>query len=244
MDMRVGAEVQQRETERIHAAYEKRFSTRPSDYYHLSNPAALFLLQEIERNFIRSLREHHAFPLTQKRVLDVGCGKGFLLRSMVRWGAEPENLTGVDLLPELVEEASRLNPNIRFLQAEASQLPFENESFDLVTQFTVLSSVVDRGLRTRIASEMLRVTKPGGSVISFDMRITRYRDKDVVPIDGSELSRLFGPNRIQARSCGLAPPIVHRVAARSHVLCHLLSVMPMLRTHYMSVVIKDAPSAS
>src|SRR4029077_2848796 len=48
-------------------------------------------------------------------------------------------------------------------------LPWGDESFTLVTQFTCLSSVLDAELRADIAAEMWRVLAPGGVVLSFDM---------------------------------------------------------------------------
>ena len=54
--------------------------------------------------------------------------------------------------------------------ANAAELPFPDGEFDLVTHFTCLSSVLDPGLRAAIAAEMWRVVRPGGVVLSFDMR--------------------------------------------------------------------------
>ncbi len=41
-------------------------------------------------------------------------------------------------------------------------MPLANASFDLVTQFTAFSSILDDDVRRRMASEMPRVPKPGG----------------------------------------------------------------------------------
>ena len=46
--------------------------------------------------------------------------------------------------------------------APPTQLPLPDGSFDLVTQFTVFSSILDARVQAAVASEMLRVTRPGG----------------------------------------------------------------------------------
>ncbi len=89
-----------------------------------------------------------------------GCGAGYWLRELVKWGARPENLTGNDLLADRVAVARRLcAPAVKLECASAAQLPFSDATFDLVLQSTVFTSILDADLKRRVAAEMLRVLK-------------------------------------------------------------------------------------
>lgn len=102
-----------------------------------------------------------------REVLDVGCGVGhwgMLLASVM---AADVRVTGVDREPTWVTRASAralscgLNGRFSYRQAEAEQLPFPNNSFDLTTCQTLLIHLAEPAAAV---VEMLRVTKPGGLV--------------------------------------------------------------------------------
>ncbi len=95
-------------------------------------------------------------------VLEVGVGTGLSL------GAYPASCsyTGVDLAPEMLakaeEKAARAGlVNTRLEVADALSLPYDDDSFDYVTSFHVVSVVPDARQMVR---EMLRVCRPGGTV--------------------------------------------------------------------------------
>jgi len=98
----------------------------------LFNAGALFIKQEIEREIINSFQKAGIGSLQNKRVLDVGCGSGGWLREMIKWGAQPKNLFGISLLCDRIEAARKLNPEINFICADASSLPYSDESFDIL----------------------------------------------------------------------------------------------------------------
>ncbi|MBU1151270.1 class I SAM-dependent methyltransferase [Patescibacteria group bacterium] len=64
-----------------------------------------------------------------KKVLDVGCGTGRLVGDLLREGAE---VYGVDVSEKMVEAAQKKFGRAKFEVADACDLPFENESFDVV----------------------------------------------------------------------------------------------------------------
>ncbi len=99
-----------------------------------------------------------------ERVLDVGCGPGFLCESMAevvgRYGA----VIGIDISADLIELCKRRNPPkwLSYRIEDATQLPQPDGSFDAVvcTQVAEYVQDVDRAL-----SEAFRVVKLGGRAI-------------------------------------------------------------------------------
>lgn len=99
-----------------------------------------------------------AVPTTPRRVLDVGTGTGTAARAIAARWPEAE-VTGVDVSEQMVAEARRLLPpeltgRVRFEHADASALPFPNDSFELVT----LANMIP------FFGEIARVLAPGGTV--------------------------------------------------------------------------------
>jgi 2-polyprenyl-3-methyl-5-hydroxy-6-metoxy-1,4-benzoquinol methylase len=98
-------------------------------------------------------------PVDGRRVLDAGCGEGYLARALAARGAQ---VTGIDLSPRLIELARRKDPGggIRYLVADLSRpLPESAGSFDAVASYLVLNDVRDyRGFVATLAT----VLKPGG----------------------------------------------------------------------------------
>jgi ubiquinone/menaquinone biosynthesis C-methylase UbiE len=81
-------------------------------------------------------------------------------RAPVDLGADPANLAGVDVSTQRLEIARRSNPAISWQELEEDGvLPFEDDSFDLVLQTVVFSSILDAELRDRLAAEMRRVCR-------------------------------------------------------------------------------------
>jgi SAM-dependent methyltransferase len=183
------------------------------------------------------LRRHHLMPLAERRVLDVGCGDGSVLRDLVRYGASPRYLEGVDLLPERIRRARELSPGIRFSVGDAQALPYPDGAFDLTLAFTLLSSVIDGGGRRRVAEEAMRVLRPGGALLLYDFWLNPG-NPDVRPLRAGEIRRLFSGHEIDLRRVTLAPPITRAVARWSWLLCEVLEKVPVLRTHYLAAVIK------
>jgi ubiquinone/menaquinone biosynthesis C-methylase UbiE len=101
--------------------------------------------------------------LGDKQILDVGCGSGQQLLDMESWGARRENLAGIDLIASRVSYAcSRLctlpagiNPGADIRVGDASKLPWPEATFDIVHQNTVLTSILDDGMKKAVAAEML-----------------------------------------------------------------------------------------
>ena len=107
-------------------------------------------------------------------VLDLGCGSGAFTPFVARVLGEGGKVYAVDIQPKMLNQLRRKLAkaenqeltNIELKLASAYDLPFEDETLDLVYMVTVLPEIPDRG---RALREIRRVLKPGGilSVTEF-----------------------------------------------------------------------------
>jgi SAM-dependent methyltransferase len=108
-------------------------------------------------------------PGGAERALDVGTGAGALALALAPLVRE---VVGVDVVPELLESARReAPPNVTFVEGDATRLPFEDESFDLVCCRRTLHHVARPEL---VVAEMARVARHGGAI---------FVDDQIAPVD-------------------------------------------------------------
>jgi len=94
-----------------------------------------------------------------QRVLDIGCGVGAFLRLVAERGGEPH---GIDASDALIAFAKDRLPNADLHVGEMEDLPWENDTFDLVTGFNSFFFANDMVAALREAG---RVAKPGAPVV-------------------------------------------------------------------------------
>lgn len=226
------------EARRITAAYARRAASGVDERYSSFEPAHLFQLQGLERAVLQLLRQEGVRTLAGLRVLDVGCGDGGWLQGLVRYGAAPEHLVGVDMRRSVLPGRDCST----FMVASADALPFQDASFDVVCQLTMLSSVLDDGIRRHIVSELLRVLRGSGVILWYDFVVNPF-NPDVRGIGRKELSALFPDAALRVRSVTLAPLLTRQLAGRSWLACAALDAIPLLRTHLVAVIRPPRSSA-
>jgi 2-polyprenyl-6-hydroxyphenyl methylase/3-demethylubiquinone-9 3-methyltransferase len=99
-----------------------------------------------------------AFPGRRARILDVGCGAGFLSNALVTHGHE---VTGMDASEASLAVAARHDTtgSVRYALGDATRLDFGDASFDVVCAMDFLEHVEDPGA---VIAEAARVLAPGG----------------------------------------------------------------------------------
>jgi SAM-dependent methyltransferase len=140
-----------------------RFDRRASSYE--DSPLQQFLFVPVQQT---TLRLAWQLRPQARRVLDVGCGTGHLLRH-TRPCYPAAELVGVDVAGRMVATASAITPTklaVRYVHSRAEGLPFADEVFDLV--FTTLSLRHWTDLSAGIA-EIGRVLTPGGLLVLADV---------------------------------------------------------------------------
>lgn len=155
------------EAARIREFYESRDRAQTPTWSPI-NPATMYHRFLIDLALVDGLNAARV-DLAGVNVLDVGCGNGLALRNLVELGADPARLAGVELVPGRVARARELSPHITFEVADATDLPFPDDSFDVVMQQSALCNVLDPEGRRAFAGEMLRVLRPGGHVLWYDV---------------------------------------------------------------------------
>ncbi|MBI4234136.1 MAG: class I SAM-dependent methyltransferase [Chloroflexi bacterium] len=224
------------EVERIRQAYARREQEGKRARYSYFHPWDLLASQQRERVLLRALRRAGLESLGDKRILEVGCGRGGVLRRFLEFGALPENLYGVDLLPDRIEEARRLQPNAHFSCGNAEQLPYEDGFFHIVLQFTAFTSILDPDMKRNVAREMLRVLQPQGIILWYDYSVDNPRNPDVRGVGRKEISRLFPGCQVSLTRLTLAPPLSRFISGPLPTLAYVLQSVPLLCTHYLGVI--------
>ena len=224
------------ELERARGVYAARAGNASlARVYSVFAPSNLFTMQGREWITADLMRRSGLWSLADLDILDVGCGTGGELRRMTTQGADPARMAGIDLMGARIEEARRILPAARFEVGSAHEMPFADASFDLVTQFVLFSSVVHAGLRQAIAREMLRVLRPNGRILWYDIRSLRP-NPDLVPIKLAELKSLFPGCSVEARPATLGWRPSHVLAPRSRVAAILMEKLPRTRSHYVALI--------
>ena len=228
------------EIERIRAEYLRRAVEIPPDFYGWSQEVNQFFHTQTYRACLEALVRESWFPLQGCRIADIGCGDGTWLLEFAQWGADPVDLFGIDLDETRITAARRRLPASELVACDAHCLPWPSGSFDLVSQFTLLTSVLATPVKQAVAGEMLRVLKPGGIILWYDFQFNNPRNPNVRGIKATEIRSLFPGCDVKLTRVTLAPPIARLVVPTSWILALLLEKLPFLRTHYLGIVQKSA----
>lgn len=112
-------------------------------YYRYKRNRFLSLLNEVD--------------FTNKKVLEIGCGPGGNLLEIYRH--KPSKLVGVDISSQMVELAkSKMPSDVEIIKINGTELPFEDNTFDIVLTATVLQHNTDEKMLKQIMKEISRVS--------------------------------------------------------------------------------------
>lgn len=118
-----------------------------------------------ERYLVPAITSHWAADLLDRvalngaeSILDVACGTGIVARLAAQRG-HSGRLVGIDLNSAMLATARTKSAGIEWVEGSALELPFDDQSFDVVLCQLGLQFFPDRPLALK---EMVRVLKPGG----------------------------------------------------------------------------------
>jgi ubiquinone/menaquinone biosynthesis C-methylase UbiE len=149
----------------------KEWSLMNYGYTPSSGEASLALNNEDEINrYPIQLYYYLAATITMKEldVLEVGSGRGGVAAYLSKY-LQPKQMIGVDIATNAVKLANEYfgSASLQFVQGSAEQLPFANESFDIVIN---VESSHTYGSVPRFLSEVKRVLRTGGYLLCTDIR--------------------------------------------------------------------------
>lgn len=107
------------------------------------------------------LKQFAATVAADGEICDMGCGPGHVTRFLHNVGAR---VFGLDLSPQMIEEARRLNPEIRFMASDMMALDLPDESLAGITAFYAIVNIPSESL-PRVFCEMARVLQADGLLL-------------------------------------------------------------------------------
>lgn len=133
---------------------------------YIQKTETLYLSRALRFSDVYEEQYKSAFCIDNKlKLLEIGCGPGALTQSLARWYPCAE-VVGIDRDSAFIEFASEKSPDIKFMEADATELPFDDNSFDL----TISNTVSEHIEPSRFFGEQYRVLKPGGICLVLSAR--------------------------------------------------------------------------
>lgn len=142
------------------AFIKELFNRISGDYDKLNNIMSLGLHNIIKKDATKNLTLKQG-----AKILDLCTGTGDLA-AILKKRYPDAKVIGVDFSPKMLDIAKEKHPDIKFVEADCSALPFENEEFDLC--------IISFGLRNvenieNVLFEIFRILKKGAIFINIDL---------------------------------------------------------------------------
>ena len=204
-------------------------------YAHLS-PAERYIHRSRDSALNGLLRAEGIESLAGLRIVELGCGDGALLRTLLYYGAEAGLMRAVDVDPARAAAAHEAAPGAEVVVGDMACLPYRSSSFDLAFAFTSFSAVRDPQARRHAGLEAMRILRQGGLLIVYDFMTNPFNTR-VRPLTERELRAMFSRHAVDVRRVTLTPPVVRFLRGR-RTLCRPLEQVPFLRTHLLAAVRK------
>ncbi len=236
--MKYDSELIRKENFRIVEEYRRRAVSIDQDLYAPWQPAENLMVSERKRVAAALLHKLGKFPKRGGQCLEIGYGRLGWLADLISWGLNETDLYGIELDSARAAFAKQALPSANLEIGDATELPWENETFDLIIISTVFSSILDKQIRKLIAGEATRVLRSGGAMIWYDLAVNNPKNSNVKGIIRKELKQLFPMLSVTTKQVTLAAPIARLVTPKSFSLASILSTMPFLRTHLIGLGIK------
>ena len=223
------------ETNKIFEHYERRKNDekvkRHSENFYFNHYAQ----SERELLYTEIIKKRFSSP-DKIKLLEIGAGTGVNLFIFKKMGLRWENIYANELLPDRFEVLKSTFPGIKTLAGDACDIGISQEnSFDIVFQSTVFTSILDPDFKVKLANKMWSLVHPGGIILWYDFVFDNPYNKDVRGIKKNEIARLFDKSkRIVFHRTTLAPPIGRRVKK----LYPFFNIFPFLRTHLIAEIEK------
>jgi SAM-dependent methyltransferase len=226
------------ETGALAARYARRHD---GDRYSFLRADVWQNVQERQRAMLRLFAALGLRDLAALRCVEIGCGGGGNLLELLRIGFSPENLSGIEFLPERYARARQVLPTgVQLTLGDATGLDLGVGSHDIVVAFTVFSSLLDDTYQRRLAARLWSWVRPGGGVLWYDFTVNNPRNRDVRGVPLTRVRALFPAAEIRSRRVTLVPPLARALTGLHPSLYTVFNVLPLLRTHLLAWIEKPS----
>lgn len=159
------------------------------------------------------------FDFTDMKVLDIGAGTGFDANYFAKKNAQ---ITALEYSPLQAGLGKQSYPEFNWIGGSAESIPFENETFDFVIACNSLHHIM---YLHAALNEMLRVLKPGGSLLSIGDSFSpdSFTEVDEAAFFNNVPSVLMGVNEQVPHFSSILDPLVqHRASLEIEVLTSMV----------------------
>lgn len=225
----------QTEPDRINDTYNKYLKNNTIREKWSKNNIGNILMQKELYDTINNYIIQKDLNFKKSKMLEVGCAGGSVISNFKNFGVNENNITGIDIRKNRLEDAKTLYPNVEFCYMDAQNLTFKDNFFDIITVFTLFSSVIDISIKQNIANQIKRVLNETGIIFYYDLKIPSS-NKNVLSLRKREIRSLFPDMKLEFKSITLIPPISRLIGDYSKLLYPLLSSVFFLRSHYLVLI--------
>jgi SAM-dependent methyltransferase len=212
---------------------------RRRDWNRLDARALWF--QHSRERAISHLLRPFGRELEEWKVLDIGCGTGRLMLLLNEMNIGRHGLlTGYDVNKTALN-SSVTKLGLPLTVTTENSLPYDDVSFDLIMQAVVFSSVPREETRKLLAAEIVRVLKPGGYILWYDVIKTAGT---LVGFGRRDIDTLFPGFRFQGFRCGLPFGLAGALCYKSQVLASLVEASGLSNSHIAALLKKDGVQKS
>ena len=222
----------------LKSAYKNR-SGPNLDNYSWFQPDVCLYRQERDRVMLTLLKSAGLSDFPKMDIFEVGCGFGDNLLNLIKLGALPERLSGSDIIDSRVEAAQhRLPAAVKLFTEDSSEKGLKNNSFDLILQFTVFSSILSDKMQAELAANLVQSLKDDGYILWYDFLYNNPNNPNVRGCSKSKVQKLFPDSKIIFKKVTLAPPLGRAFVRHFPLFYPILNTFSFLRTHIFALIKK------
>ena len=144
-------------------------------------------VDQIEKQLVTRLLKN----LTHGKALEIGCGTGHWTEFFYDLGFK---ITGIDIAEKMLDIAREKLPNVDCMIADATALPFDNETFDYVFTITTFEFIEDQ---KQAFDEAFRVLKNGGYFLIGALNLNSELGQNKQNDDTFRNAKFFTSNQLK-----------------------------------------------